>query len=211
MSDVKECTHHKEKRRKLLRRCCAGLLIFNFILLVLILLIWAILQPKKPQFIIQDATVYAFNVSAPNFITSSIQVTIYSRNPNDKIGVYYDKLDVYATYRSQQITYYTAIPSVYQGHKDVNVWSPFVSGVNVPVAPYNGASLSQDQAAGTVGLTFKIDGRVRFKVSTYISRRYHLHVRCPARIDFGGRSSSGVIVGGNAVKYQLTQRCGVTV
>jgi len=210
MSDIKECSHHKGRRHKRLRRCCAGILIFNFILLIIILLIWAILQPKKPQFIIQDATIYAFNVSAPNIITSSIQVTIYSRNPNDKIGVYYDKLDVFATYRSQQITYYTAIPSVYQGHKDVNVWSPFISGVNVPVAPYNGASLSQDQAAGTVALIFKIDGRVRFKVGTYVSGRYHLHVRCPARLDFGGRTT-GIIVGSNAVKYQLTQSCSVTV
>jgi len=211
-SNIKECSHHKDRRRKRLRRCCAGLLIFNFILLIIILLIWAILQPKKPQFIIQDATIYAFNVSAPYFITSSIQVTIYSRNPNDKIGVNYDKLDVFATYRSQQITFYTAIPPVYQGHKDVNVWSPFISGVNVPVAPYNGASLTQDQSAGTVALTIKIDGRVRFKVGTYMSRRYHLHVKCPARIDFGSSSrSNGVIVSGNAVKYQLTQSCRVSV
>ncbi|KAA8518500.1 hypothetical protein F0562_015974 [Nyssa sinensis] len=125
----KGCSEHrKNRRRKRIRQCCAGLLIFNFILLVLILIIWAILQPRKPRFVLQDATIFAFNVSSPNYLTSNIQITIYSRNPNDKIGIYYDKLDVYGSYRNQQITYYTSIPPTYQGHKDVNVWSPLITG-----------------------------------------------------------------------------------
>ncbi|XP_059646590.1 NDR1/HIN1-like protein 1 [Cornus florida] len=206
---VKDCSHHKDRRRKLIRRFCAGLLIFNLILLIMILLVWAILQPKKPRFILQDATVYAFNVSAPNFVTSTIQITISSRNPNDKIGIYYDKLDVYAIYRSQQITYYTGIPPTYQGHKDVNVWSPFISGVNVPVAPYNGIALSQEQAGGSVQLIIKIDARVRWKVGTFTSGKYRLHVKCPAFLTFGSQTT-GIVVG-NAIKYQLVQRCGVSV
>ncbi|XAR69820.1 hypothetical protein NMG60_11001545 [Bertholletia excelsa] len=205
-----KCEHHECKRWWKLRKFCVGLIIFNFILLIVILLIWAILQPRKPRFILQDVTVFAFNVSAPNLLTSNMQVTIYSRNPNDKIGIYYDRLDVYATYQNQQITYYTAIPSVYQGHKDVNVWSPFISGNNVPVAPYNGIALSQDQSDGTIGLLIKIDGRARFKVGTYVSKKYHLHVRCPAFINFGDRPASAIYVG-NAVKYQMFVRCSVSV
>ncbi|KAK2982082.1 hypothetical protein RJ640_003207 [Escallonia rubra] len=206
---VKECSHHKHKWRKRARRCCAGLLIFNFILLVLILIVWAILEPKKPKFVIQDATIFAFNVSAPNILTSNIQVTITSRNPNDKIGVYYDRLDVFATYRSQQITYYTAIPPIYQGHKDVNVWSPFIYGTNVPVAPYNGVALSQDQAGGAIWLIIKLDGRVRWKVGSFTSGRYRLHVVCPAYIPFGNRNT-GIVVGAG-IKYQLAQSCRVSV
>jgi hypothetical protein len=181
-----------------------------FIILVVVLLVWAILQPNKPRFILQDATVYAFNLSTPNLLTSNFQVTVSARNPNDKIGIYYDRLDVYATYRNQQITLRTAIPPTYQGHKDINVWSPFIYGTQVPVAPYNSVALGQDQANGAVQLTIKIDGRVRWKVGTFISGRYHLYVRCPAYITFGTRST-GVIVGDNAVKYQLVTNCGVSV
>ncbi|KAE9465639.1 hypothetical protein C3L33_02453, partial [Rhododendron williamsianum] len=129
----KECDHHKGKYGRLVRGFLAGLLILLFILLVVFLITWAVLQPKKPQFVLQDATVYALNVSAPNFVSSTISLTISSRNPNDNIGIYYDKLDVYATYQNQQITYYTAIPPTYQGHHDVNVWSPYIVGTNVPV------------------------------------------------------------------------------
>ncbi|XP_057506013.1 NDR1/HIN1-like protein 1 [Actinidia eriantha] len=205
----KECSHHKDKRKKLLRRICAGLLIFNLILLLLLLITWAILQPKKPRFVLQDATIYTFNLSAPNLLSTTIAVTIAAHNPNSNIGIYYDKLAIYATYSDQQITYYTSIPPAYQGHTDVNIWSPYVIGTNIPVAPYNSAALSQDATAGSVMLFIKIDGRVRWKVGTFISGKYHLYVKCPAMITFGGQST-GVVVD-NAVKYQLAQSCSVSV
>lgn len=207
---VKECNHHKNKRKKLFRRCFAGLLIVGFILLLIVLIVWAILQPHKPRFILQDATIFNFNVSAPNILSSSIQVTIYSRNPNSKIGIYYTKAEVYATYRSQQISYYTVIPPVYQGHKDVNVWSPFLYGNNVPIAPYNGVALSQDQSSGAVWLMIKMDGRIKWKVGTLTTGRYHLHVTCPAYITFGNKGNSGILVG-SGIKFQLDQRCSVSV
>ncbi|KAJ4823747.1 NDR1/HIN1-like protein 1 [Turnera subulata] len=207
---AKDCGNHGHKRRKLFRRIFWGIVIFLFIVLLVVLLVWAILRPSKPKFILQDTTVYAFNTSVQNFLTSNFQVTLSSRNPNDKIGIYYDRLDVYATYRNQQITLRTALPPTYQGHKEVNVWSPFIYGTAVPVAPYNSVSLAQDQASGQVLLNIKIDGRVRFKVGTFISGRYHLYVRCPAFIQFGSRQT-GIIVGDNAVKYLTVRSCSVSV
>ncbi|KAF8395456.1 hypothetical protein HHK36_019402 [Tetracentron sinense] len=206
--DISECDC-KDKRRKLYRRLCAGFLIFTAIILFIVLLIFLILHPTKPRFILQDATVYALNVSSPNFLTSNMQVTISSRNPNERIGIYYDKLHVVATYRNQQFTYPTILPATYQGHKDTDVWSPFLYGTSVPVAPYIAVGLSQDQSAGVVLLNIKIDGRVRWKVGTWISGRYHLHVKCPAYITFGSRNT-GIPVGA-AVKYQLVKACNVDV
>ncbi|KAJ6425644.1 hypothetical protein OIU84_026255 [Salix udensis] len=162
----KDCGSHGHRRRKLFRRIFAGILIFLLVVLIIILLVWAILRPSKPKFILQDATVYSFNISSPNLLTSNFQVTLSSRNPNDNIGIYYDKLDVYATYRNQQITLRASIPTSYQGHNEINVWSPFVCGNAVPVSPYNSIALGQDQAIGTVLLLIKIDGRVRFKVGS---------------------------------------------
>ncbi|KAL6273336.1 hypothetical protein ACE6H2_024028 [Prunus campanulata] len=207
----KDCGQHGHKKwRRRFRRCCAGLLIFNFILLVTILIVWAILQPSKPRFILQDVTVFQFNNSVPNVFSSSFQVTVSSRNPNDKIGIYYDKLAIYATYRNQQITFSTLIPPVYQGHKDVNIWSPFIYGTDVPISPYNSLALDQDKSAGSVFLLLKMDGRVRWKVGTFISGKYHFYVRCPAFIPLGPKNN-GVVVGNNAIKYQLLQHCKVSV
>ncbi|CAM8968745.1 unnamed protein product [Rhodiola kirilowii] len=129
-----DCGKHGYKPNKLFNRIFSGVLIFLLAFIIIILLVWAILHPTKPQFTMQDATVYAFNVSTnPTLLTSTIQLTITSRNLNDKIGIYYDRLDVYATYGNQQITLPTSLPSDYQGHDEVNVWSPFIFGNLVPL------------------------------------------------------------------------------
>lgn len=214
---VKECDHHRGRKRILFQRIFWGIIVFLFLVLLTILLIWAILRPTKPTFILSDITVSAFNVTQPNLLTTNFQVTIMSRNPNDHIGVYYDRLDTYVTYRSQQITYRTSIPPSYQGHKEVDVWSPAVYGTDVPVAPFNFQTLSQDQSNGNFFVTVKLDGRVRWKVGTFISGRYHLYVRCPAYIsvrnDGNGVSmgANGVYIGANVVKYQMDQRCSVSL
>ena len=210
---VKECTHHKNKQRNFVRRLCAAFLILAFIVLLTFLITWAILQPRKPRFTLQDATIYSFNVSAPILLSSNFQVTISSHNPNDRIGIYYDRLNTFASYHNQQITYFTGIQPVYQGHKDTNVWSPFIYGTNVPVAPYNGESLTQDQSNGAISLLIKMNGRVRWRVGRFISGRYHIHVTCPAYIPFGNKQNSVIpgIVVGTGIKYQLSQRCKVNV
>ncbi|KHN34285.1 hypothetical protein glysoja_046323 [Glycine soja] len=98
---VKECEHHKGKKRKIFRQVFWCLVVFLFIVLVTILLIWAILRPTKPTFTLQDVTVYAFNATVANFLTSNFQVTLISRNPNDRIGVYYDRLETFVTSRTE--------------------------------------------------------------------------------------------------------------
>lgn len=68
----------------------------------------------------------------------------------------------------------------------------------------------QAQAGGPLLLEIKIDGRVRWKVGTFTSGRYHIHVNCPAYISYGSQSN-GIVVGSNAVKYQMVQKCSVSL
>ncbi|XP_047332271.1 NDR1/HIN1-like protein 1 [Impatiens glandulifera] len=206
----KECSHHKGNRNKKFRRIFSGFLIFCFIILVIFLIILAVLQPHKPQFIIQDATIFNFNVSAPNLLSSNLQITVISHNPNDKIGIYYDKLDAYAVYQNQQITYYSSISPVYQGHKDTNVWSPFLYGVDVPIYENNGFALKEDQSTGRIELLIKLDGRVRWKVGEITTLKYNIHVRCLAYINFGSSANEGIFVS-SVEKYQIQRRCSVGV
>ncbi|KAM7522542.1 hypothetical protein LguiA_012444 [Lonicera macranthoides] len=206
---AKDCGHEDYHRKRLYQRLLAATLTLIFVILFIILLIFLILRPSKPRFILQDATVFAFNVTAPNLLTANLQVTLSSRNPNQHIGVYYDRVDIYASYRGQQITLPTLLPSTYQGHKDVTVWSPFLYGIAVPVAPYLADSLGQDQTAGTVLINIRATGRVRWKVGTFVSGKYRLNVNCPAYINLGSKNNGFPV--GSGVKYQLVQNCNVDV
>ena len=92
------------KQHKLFRRLFTCFLCLIILVLFVILVVWLVLRPSKPKFYLQEATVGQFNLSDPSLLSSVIQVSISSRNPNDHISIYYDRLDVYADYRGQQIS-----------------------------------------------------------------------------------------------------------
>lgn len=206
---AKDCGHHNDEKKERLKKILAGVLVVIVIILLVILIVWAVLKPTKPKFLLQDATVYGFNVTGPT-LTSVFQVTVQAKNSNDKIAIYYDRLISYATYDDQQITLRTAIPPTYQDSNGMNIWSPFLTGQAVPIAPYIGVAINQDRSMGGVQIVIKLDGRIRFRVGSFTSGTYSIHVTCPAIIPFGD-SGAGVYLGNNAVKYQLVQSCSVSV
>ncbi|KAK4773607.1 hypothetical protein SAY87_028626 [Trapa incisa] len=219
ISPIRWCPgHHDEERQALHRRIFTFIIGFLVLILLTIFIVFLILRPSKPSFILQDATVYEFNASSslpvaaaaspdPSFLNSNIQTTVSSRNPNDRIGIYYDQLDAYASYRGQQVTLPVLLPESYQGHKEVIEWSPFLLGRSVPLPPYTGDALAQDLNEGMVLLNVKIDGRVKWKVGTWISGSYHLHVNYPALLMLK-TSAAGP---GLSMKVQLSQHCTVDV
>ncbi|KAG6470562.1 NDR1/HIN1-like protein 1 [Zingiber officinale] len=187
------CDSCEKRHRRLIiaARIVIGIL---FLVSLTILIVWLVLRPTKPTFYLRDATVSQFNLSLPdNLLNAVVQVTVASHNSNGRIGVYYDRLDVSATYQDQQITAASAILPFYQGHEDINVWSPCLSGTSVPVAPYLCRALQQDEAAGILLLYLKMDGSIRWKVGSWTSGHYCLEVSCPAFFSFTS-SSAGVPV-----------------
>ncbi|XP_019101066.1 PREDICTED: NDR1/HIN1-like protein 12 [Camelina sativa] len=206
---IKECSLTSSRKiLPIIKFLFVTLLLIFFGILTAIFLVWVILQPSKPCFILQDATVFNFNVSRNpvNLLNSTFNITLSSQNPNDKIGIYYDRLNVYASYMSQQITLRTSIPPTYQGHKEVNVWSSIVAGNFIPVAPDIALHLDQDQTTGAIMLMLHLDGQIRWKFGTLITGKYHLRAMCPAYIKVW-KSAAGVIVGKNAVEYRLIRTC----
>ena len=211
----KDCGKHEGD--KFARGLLFCIFFFIVIVLLVILIVYLVLRPTKPRFYLQDATVIQFNLTQPNLLSSQIQVTVSSLNPNDRIGVFYDKLDIYASYKSQQITLAAQIPPLYQGHKDVDVWSPYLSGLGIPIAPFLAEALQQDQSDGYFFLFVKIDGRIRWKVGSWTSGTYRLLVNCPAYLSFDRRAVGAGDGGGGfaataaEIKFQRISTCSVDV
>lgn len=71
-----------------------------FLVGLTILIVWLVLRPTKPTFYLRDATLFQFNLSlSDNLLATVAQATVASYNSNGRIGVYYDRLDVFATYQ----------------------------------------------------------------------------------------------------------------
>lgn len=203
----KSCGHEDEDRQKLIKFIIAAIILLIVIIGLTILIVWAVLRPSNPRFVLQDTTIFALNLTEPNTLTTNLQVTVIARNPMDKVGIYYLKLDAYATYRNQQITLATELPSTYLGHRDDIVWSPFLYGNSVPMSPYVATALEEDMNAGVLMLNIKIQGKLKWKVGSWMSGRYMIYVNCPAYITFGDHIQNFAV--GAAIKYQFVQGCHV--
>lgn len=187
----KHCAKQGLNLNKIFKRFFYALFTFLLSLLALAILIWFILRPSKPEFSLKETDIYQLNLTAPHVLNSSIQVTLVTKNPNQKVGVYYDQLQAYATYRGEQITMGSSLPPFYQGHEDSNVLSASLMGSWVPVSPSFGYQVGGDQLTGKMVLGFKLTGLLRWKVGSWVSGRYRFNVDCVALLPFGPNAASG--------------------
>ncbi|VFQ65351.1 unnamed protein product [Cuscuta campestris] len=109
------------------------LVIQAVVLLVGFVIVWAVLQPHKPSFIVRSATVRGLNLSIPHIFSPDLEVRLAYHNRNRRIGIYYGEATVYATYRDRRITYNTHLPPVYQGLRAKDVWSFPLYGNSEPL------------------------------------------------------------------------------
>lgn len=212
---IKYCDQHKDcERQRLYRRFCAALVGVIVLVLLIVLIVWLVLRPTKPRFFLNDVSIVCINVSSASYLTVTMQATLASRNTNDRVGIYYDRADVYAEYRAMQITVPTALPPFFQPPNDAAVWAPFLSASNVPLPPYLATALTQDETAGYLLVTIRVDGWIRWKAGAFITSHYHLRVRCPALLTVNdGQGSYGSNAGGGLgyFKFQRPAPCIVDV
>ncbi|GFY84014.1 late embryogenesis abundant (LEA) hydroxyproline-rich glycoprotein family [Actinidia rufa] len=187
----KHCGKQRLNIHKLCKKLFYTFSTFFLSLLLFIFLVWLILHPSKPEFSLREANLYQLNLSDPQLLNSSIQLTLLSKNPNKKVGIYYDHLQVYASYKGQQITVYTSLPPFYQGHEESNLLTASLVGTGLPVASSFRYEVGRDQTAGKLVLSLKVTGRLRWKVWTWVSGRYRFNVNCISVMDFGPTIPSG--------------------
>ncbi|KAL3653734.1 hypothetical protein CASFOL_003415 [Castilleja foliolosa] len=178
----KHCANkHSINTTKLTKKLWFYFSTFLLSILSLIFLVWLILHPTKPQFSLNQAVVTQLNLSGPgplSLLNSSIQLTIQSNNPNKKVGIYYDEFLIYASYKGEKITPETSISPFYQDHDETNLISASLVGTQQPVGPSFSYEVRRDQGIGRLVLSFKVMGRLRWKVGTWVSGRYRFIVTC---------------------------------
>ncbi|KAK9121986.1 hypothetical protein Syun_019603 [Stephania yunnanensis] len=194
VSSPKHCAKKGFKYKKLLYT------IFTLVtsLISLALLIWFIIHPTKPNFSLKETNIdqlIALSSSPstpPQLLNSSIQLTLTSTNPNQKLGIYHDQLQIYASYKGQQLTSPTPLPSFYQGHQDSNVLTALLVGVAVPIGPSFVYEVDRDLVVnGALVVDIKASGRLRWKIGTWVSPRYSYSISCSATMAFPSGVNGG--------------------
>ncbi|XP_039004135.1 NDR1/HIN1-like protein 26 [Hibiscus syriacus] len=89
-----------------------------------VLTVWLVYHPRKPRFVVVGAAVYELNATLQPYISTSMQFTIVTRNPNKRVSISYNKLQAYVSYRNQQITPTIDLPPLHHKTKSTVSLSP---------------------------------------------------------------------------------------
>lgn len=156
---------------------------FIVILLVLAavtaLILWLVYRPHKPKFTLVSAAVFDLNTSSPPFISTTMQFTVVTRNPNDRVSIYYDHLSAFVSYKNLMITPPLMLPPLHQQKDSTVSMSPILGGVAVPVSLEVANGLLMDmEGFGLVQLRLVLQGRVKWKAGPIKTSHYDLYVTC---------------------------------
>ena len=142
------------------------------------LTVWLIYRPHKPHFTVVGAAIYELNATSQPFISTSMQFTIVTRNPNRRVSIFYEKLQAYVSYRNQQITPPVDLPPLYHETKSTVALSPVLGSGTVPASAEVVNGLMIDEAYGVVALRVVLVGRLRWKAGAIKTLKYGVYVKC---------------------------------
>lgn len=161
-----------------LRACCTVLTIFLLLAGVTALTLWLVYRPHKPQFTVVGAAIYDLNMSSLPLISTTMQFTVVTRNPNKRVSIYYDSLSAFVSYRNQALTPQVMLPPLFQKGKSTVAMSPVLGGGTVPVSAEVVNGLVMDESYGVVGLRLVLLGRLRWKAGAIKTGHYGVYVKC---------------------------------
>lgn len=188
-------THHRPPRSGRNCLCTLFCLIFKIIVALVviiglaILIFWLIFRPTNLKFHVTDASLTEFSLTN-NTLKYNLALNLTARNPNKRVGVYYDRIEARAYYDDQR---FGSVPfdGFYQGYKNTSVWSPVFKGQNVVVL--SGEDLNNFNVEKSSGV-FSIDLRVHLRLRLRFGKMKTMTMRPKIACDLKVPLSGGAVV-----------------
>ncbi|XP_020591649.1 NDR1/HIN1-like protein 10 [Phalaenopsis equestris] len=157
------------------------------ILAVIAVIIWLIFRPNKLKVYVENANLTQFNFTGNNNnnnnLLYNLNLNVSIRNPNKKIGIYYDYIESLAIYDGSRFGFQVLEP-FYQGHKNTTVLNTVFGGTGILLgdAP---ATYAREKAEGFYNVDVKFYMRVRFKAGVikthrHVKPKFECSVRLPS-------------------------------
>lgn len=176
-----------KRRRSCLCRCLCCTFSVLAILIVLVAatvgILYLAFRPKLPKYSIDALQITQFVVGNDGSLDATFNVNITARNPNKKIGIYYEggsRINV--LYDGEELCE-GALPKFYQGHRNTTVLVVPLSGQT-----QNGTGLlsqlqAEQQATGVIPLNLRVRQPVRVKLGKLKLFKVKFLVRCRLEVD----------------------------
>ncbi|XP_060177075.1 NDR1/HIN1-like protein 10 [Lycium barbarum] len=172
---------------------CKIILTIIIILGVIALVVWLVLRPNKVKFYVTDATLTQFDLSTTNntlYYDFALNMTV--RNPNKRIGIYYDSIEARAMYQGERFASQNLEP-FYQGHKNTSTLSPVFKGQSlVLLGDREKSNYNNEKNSGIYEMEVKLYMRIRLKAGRIKTHKIKPKIECDFKVplDSSGRSST---------------------
>ncbi|PPE02485.1 hypothetical protein GOBAR_DD00469 [Gossypium barbadense] len=162
-----------------------------------VFIFWLIFRPNKVKFHVTDVQLTQFNLTSNNTLHYNLALNMTIRNPNRRIGIYYDRIEARAYYEDQRLDTETLTP-FYQGHKNTSYLNPvFVGQQFVRLGADETSEFNEDRVNGVYDIDVKLYLRIRFKLGRVKTGRFKPRISCDLKVplntgngSFGGKLSS---------------------
>lgn len=192
-------TYHRPVHHHNHRGCSCGsgrlttflkiLIIIIIIIGLLVLILWLIFRPNKVNFHVTDTNLTQFNLTA-NQLTFNLALNVTVRNPNSRIGVYYDTIEATAVYKDQRLQTQT-LPPFYQGQKTTAVLRPVFVGQQLVLLSGRGLTeFNAEKLAGVYDIEVELDLRIRLKSGVLKIGKFKPKVNCEFKVPVSSGGSS---------------------
>ncbi|XP_059428289.1 NDR1/HIN1-like protein 10 [Corylus avellana] len=163
-----------------------------------VLVFWLIFHPSRVKFHVTDASLITqFNFTTTttnnNMLYYNLYLNVTIRNPNEKIGIYYDRIEANAFYVGQRFST-EALAPFYQGHKNTTVLSPAFKGQQLVLLGSNELSvLDSEKSLGVFDIHVKFYLWIRFRLGNVNTCRIKPNINCDLKVPLTSNGNSTAV------------------
>ncbi|KAG0488003.1 hypothetical protein HPP92_006555 [Vanilla planifolia] len=177
--------YHRPRRASPLG-CLLCTLLKIFVPIVIIIgvaafVLWLVFRPNELKVHVEDARLSQFNLTNGNKLQYRLDLNVSVRNPNKKLGFYYDLIEAVAIYDDNRFAF-TPLPTFYQGHKNTTILRPTFSSQAVVLVGSATETYAREKADGFYNIEVKFYTRVRVKAGRFKSRHLKPKFDCDLRL-----------------------------
>ncbi|CAA7029429.1 unnamed protein product [Microthlaspi erraticum] len=177
-----------KKRR---RSCCCRCVCYTLCLLLLFVvavgatigILYLVFKPKLPDYSIDRLQLTRFTLNQDSNLSTAFNVTITAKNPNEKIGIYYEDGSKITVWYMEAKLSDGSLPKFYQGHENTTVIYVEMTGQTKDASGLMTTLQEQQQTTGNIPLRIRVNQPVRVKFGKLKLFELRFLVRCGVFVD----------------------------
>lgn len=175
-----------KRRASCFKKCLCwtlALIIIQILLIgILAAVIYFVFDPKAPKYSVDSMRITQFTPGNDNTLSATFDVNITARNPNKRIGIYYENGSHLSVWYTGTKLCEGRLPKFYQGHRNTTVLGLVLTGQTQDATGLL-TSLQAQQQTGNIPLNLRARVPVRIKLGSLKLMKWKFLVRCRLNVD----------------------------